>query len=160
MAAQQNVSGVRARSPPPETESTSTPADFSTTSDQNMCLNCRAKPKLQGHDYCGKACADWAKANRPPTPQPASTPMPLPPVTAGNSTTPSPSSTIPQQLCRNCRVKPKFGDHDYCGKTPVACADWAKSQENAKAQTAGASGPPDSAVEGPNSPSSSSSAGM
>ncbi|KAG9041766.1 hypothetical protein FS837_011775 [Tulasnella sp. UAMH 9824] len=32
---------------------------------QKMCLNCRQKPAFQGYDYCGKTCADWARANPP-----------------------------------------------------------------------------------------------
>ncbi|KAG8914272.1 hypothetical protein FRC01_004143, partial [Tulasnella sp. 417] len=145
-ATQQIVSGLGAPVHPRLAPSNSTTGNSSTASGQNMCLNCRAKPKFQGHDYCGKTCADWAKANRDPTPQPASTPIPPPQVPGMNSTTPGPSSNR-----NNCVIT--VGSSQSFEVTTIA----AKSQENAVAQTSGASGPPpDSAVAGTNSPSSSS----
>ncbi|KAG9043391.1 hypothetical protein FS837_009669 [Tulasnella sp. UAMH 9824] len=41
--------------------------------------NCKQKPAYQGYDYCGKTCADWARANPPAAARAAPSQPPEPP---------------------------------------------------------------------------------
>ncbi|KIO31485.1 hypothetical protein M407DRAFT_19622 [Tulasnella calospora MUT 4182] len=133
------------RTTQPITGSTSIASNSSSA--QAMCQNCHLKPVVPGHRYCSKTCGDSAKkAGATPLDDQSISGMRAPQPVAGSTSTTSNTSTD-QKMCRNCRSKPIFPGHDYCGKT---CADWVKSQENSVAQTASASGPPNSAA-GPKS---------
>lgn len=103
------------RTTQPITGSTSIASNSSSA--QAMCQNCHLKPVFPGHRYCSKTCGDSAKkAGATPLDDQSISGMRAPQPVAGSTSTTSNTSTD-QKMCRNCRSKPIFPGHDYCGKS-------------------------------------------